>query len=422
MKVSRDWLNHAFFSLVEHAGIRVLDAIFTITLIRVMGPVEFGIFSVYQSWVAVALLFLPHLELAMFREYGSWKNSGTLPKKLKILETYNLFRIALTIMISLLLATYEQPISFGYRISILLLAFALPLSHSIYSYLRDPLRFEMKQHLVAVVGSLQRVAIIAAAFTSNVFFPSNVAAIAVSVLGTYFAFTFVWKIASKNVVELEPVPFKEVVKNSAAMLAGTAIWIHFNGIVYNITQTLDVLALNAQHVNLEEIGRYAIALKTANFFQMFPVAIVSSFGVYLGKRQHDPNHEKERQAVWQMTIAMVVLCVVFYLCGMFLSEPLLNFIGKNKISSADLVMTKNYFEWQLIGIMILCCSHPLTTFLGARTSLKKVTAESLVPWIAVSYLIYTFAAKQGVLAVAQANIIVYLVYFALMFRLFKKAA
>lgn len=110
--VNKQWIKHVFFSVTEHGAIRVLDGVTTILLIRVLGTLSFGLFSVYQSWVSLILLALPYVELTLFREYGSLKKSGELPKQLRSFEIYNYFKITISLLLVLLLSLNAQPASY----------------------------------------------------------------------------------------------------------------------------------------------------------------------------------------------------------------------------------------------------------------------------------------------------------------------
>lgn len=183
---------------------------------------------------------------------------------------------------------------------------ALPLSQSFYGFLQAPLRFEMKQETVAAVNAFQRLATISVlAVGLNRRF--SAIEIAFSMLSVYVLFYFVWKAQSKKVIESQSVTLAESFHRIKRIMGGMVIWIHLNGVITNSILTLDLFFLNTFRTPLEEIGKYSLALKTANFFQLVPIAIVSSFGVYLGKHQHESDHSKERALLNKLGAGYVLL-------------------------------------------------------------------------------------------------------------------
>src|SRR5689334_10208890 len=111
MKLNRTWMKHVFFTLTEHGAIRVLDALTTLILIRVLAAPDFGLFSVYQSWVAMLLLFLPSIELALFREYAGLKKDGGLKRELGVYRYFNYVKLIglLVLVVSLAFVPQQKP-------------------------------------------------------------------------------------------------------------------------------------------------------------------------------------------------------------------------------------------------------------------------------------------------------------------------
>lgn len=100
--------------------------------------------------------------------------------------------------------------------------------------------------------------------------------------------------------------------------------------------------------------------------------------------------------------------------GFVFEESILTFVGRSKVNGTNLVRTVTYFRWQLAGIVLLCSSYPLSTYLGMRANLKSMFFRVFVPWLFSSVLIYAAAARQGAMFAAQANLAVYAVLMALL--------
>lgn len=405
------WVRHVFFTLAEHGAIRALDATTTLVLIRVMSGKTFGLFSVYQSWASLSLLLLPSLEIALYRNYAQLKSSGTLQNELGIYRSFNALKLGVSLVLVIILAFIPQPENWWTRASLLGFALALPLSQAFYGFLREPLRFEMKQHLVTLIGSTQRFALLCGVIFSTVFFPENTMVLCAIALGSYFIFAWVWSRANSLVLgpQSSSHSLKQTLHAVGKILSGTVIWIHLNGVLSQSIQTLDTFALGFFHLNLEEIGRYGVALKAANFFQLLPVALINSFGVYLGRIQG--NTAKERALVKKYLLLFALLSVGLFGFGLAIEAPLLTFLGKGKLTASQLVSTIDYFRWQLAGVLIFCAIFPVSTYLGARAPLRSMFFKVFLPWACFSSAVYFYAAHLNqdlsAAAAARANVAVY---------------
>lgn len=407
MRISREWIAHAFFTLVEHGAIRVLDALTTLVLIRILGGLHFGMFSVYQSWVGLVLLVLPYAELSLYRDYGTLKATGELGSQLATFKTYNFIKLALAAAIAMSLALPEKGDIYSARISLLGFAMALPLSQSFYGFMRDPLRFERQQHLVAMVSSVQKICLIGAMIAAFYSYPGNVPVLFGGAMAVYVVFAFVWAKAARNVVPRARQSLREFAGRLKKIMRGTVLWIHVNGVITGTVLTLDILMLNAVKADLEEIGRYSIALKAAGFFQLIPMALANSFGVYLGKWQHSQNPRKEQKAMYALVAVFSAMCFALFKVAYHFGMPILDFIGKHKITGDAFTRVMQYYYWQMFGLMLMSAAFPLSTYLGARAPLKKITVQIFIPWFLFAALTYRIAAGHGLLYAARANVVTY---------------
>jgi hypothetical protein len=210
-------------------------------------------------------------------------------------------------------------------------------------------------------------------------------------------------------------PF-ESLKHCAAVFTGTVFWIHLTGVINQSIQTMDTLFLGVFQSDLGEIGRYSIALKAANFFQMLPVALVNPFAVYLGKKENSESI-KERMMVLKISMGFACLCLALFCIGIFTAEPLIGFLAKGKLFGSDLQRTVSYFYWLLGSLLVLCVTYPLSTYLAARSKLKTLCFYVYIPWLIVSATLYaasSYFSSGSFLFVAQANLGVYIAYFFLL--------
>ena len=406
LKISRAWTKQIFFTLTEHGAIRVLDALTTLILIRVLSAHDFGLFSVYQSGVAMALLFFPAIEIALFRDYSRLKREGTLAVELAVYRYFNYLKLAALVVLIFAISLVPQEAPWLVRVGLLSFAFALPFSQAFYSFMREPLRFEMRQHIVSLVGIAQRALLVLTLVILSRLAPNNVPLLLFAALGTYIAAGWGWWFTSREFfVGMPLVPEKAYAKIKKAFFH-IVLWIHLGGVITQVIQTLDVFSLNVFNVDLAEIGRYGIALKAANFFQILPIALASSFGVYLARNHTKEERQKETSRVLKYSMLFIVLTFGLFILGMAVGKPLLAFLAKGKLEAESLARTTEYFRWQLAGVLILCAGYPLTTYLAIRGSLAKLFFQAGLPWLVLSGAVYFWSASHGVLVAAKANVLV----------------
>lgn len=421
LKANKAWVGQIIFGLAEHGITRALDALTTIYLIRVLSSDSFGQFAVFQSWVSIILLFLPFIETAIYREYGNWKSQEKLSKMLAVFQMYNIFKVIITLLICFAISIGRE--DFSNRFLLMLFAFALPLSQSIYAVFRDPLKFEMKQNWVTYITSIQKFLILFGLIISQKYFNSQVSAIVLISMTVYILIGVVWYLQSKKFVQHTSVTIQDAYLEVTKLMKGTTLWIHINGVITSVVSTLDLFMLNIHSTRLDELARYGIATKSANFFQMIPIALINVFGVYLGKVQNEKNINKERKMMINLSFLFFFLAIATLMVGTFVGKPIIQFIGKNKILENDLLNVLVYFKWQLAGYMMMAASFPISTYLGARSNLRKMTYYLFIPWISLSGLTYYIAASVSPIWSAKANVIVYsllYLFFILFYFDFKK--
>lgn len=413
------WVSQVFWTLVEHSSIRVLDALLTIVLIQVFSTEQFGLFSIYQSWTGIALLFLPSLELVLYREFGVIKNEGRLAQELALYRNFNYFKLLVALIFAAALSLMPKPMIWSERLALVLLAFALPLSQAFYGFLREILRFEMKTRIVAVVSALQRAVLISGIVLIAWRYPHNAGAITKTALAIYVLFAFIWNAPVHRLFKQtarKPAPtLRQYSKRFHSLFSSIVLWIHLNGVLTQFIQTLDTFFLGNLGVALKTVGLYSITLKAANFFQVLPVALVNPFGVYLGRNSSQKNEAHEHSVLLKMTAAFLLLSVLLFAGGTIFADPILVAIGRGKIDASNLAVARVFFFWQLAGVLLLCVSHPISTYLGARYPLRQMSTRVFLPWLACSALIYGLSAyRGGALWAAYANVAVYAVFLALL--------
>lgn len=414
------WARHGLLNVLEHASIRILDAGITFSLIKSMSAHQFGLFSVYQSWVSFMLLFLPALETAFYKNYAQYKMENRLSKERSIYRFYLWFKIIFALFAVFSLSWISQDLDWPTRFLLLLFAAALPLSHAAYGFFMEPLRFELHQKTIVVVSGLQRAVLLGILLVIQYGAPQNIVLLTSLAMGSYVLFGFAWalvfkkfRLAGMYAPCMEKLSFFGSFRAVGSRLWNTVLWIHLIGISLQTVQTLDIFWLNARNENLNEIGLYSIALKSANFFQFLPLALMNTFAIYLSRREGSATQDKKLTSSY---VFIFLICSgALFLFGSWIGEPLLGFLAKGKLNGDSLQRTEFYFKWQLAGVLILCASYPLSTYLNARESLRRLLTFVYLPWFALSCLLYAFATQISISAAAQANVAVYSTLWILLF-------
>lgn len=263
------------------------------------------------------LLFFPAIELVLFREYSKLKSNGSLVHEMGVYRSFNIFKLVVGLALMGALSFVDKDADQITRYSLLVMAFLLPFSQSFFSFLREPLRFELKQHLVAILGMLQRMILIVFLVFAAFIWPNKSALLCMCGFMAYAVSGLMWSYSLKQTLpELTQNQFivwdKKSWNRISEIFFSTVIWIHLSGVMTATIQTFDVFALGHFQVSLSEIGAYSVALKAANFFQILPVALANSFGVYLahnggggkksiqrGKKARIPLHFRIYCALWR---------------------------------------------------------------------------------------------------------------------------
>lgn len=379
----KQWIKQSALTVFEHGATRVLDAILTLCLIRIMSSSEFGLFSVYQGQVGLLFLMLPALEDTFYRNYSRLKSENRLADELSTLKLFAYFKVAVCIVFVAL---------FFEKLSLMALAVAIPLSQASYGLMRESLRFELKQSVVTLVSISQKltaVVIVGIGLARGLELSLVVSAVIVS----FALFGFVWRFSAATI---EPWQQKAVARPLKARfleigktLWHTVLWLHIMGMAIQIVPSMAPLWLHSRRVAIEEIALYSIALKAANFFQIVPLALMSVFAVYLARTR--ANARKELQLLGRSSLVFALLGFALFGFGCVIDTPLLSFLGKGKLDDAGLVRTASYFRWQLAGVVVLSMTYPLATYLTARLSVWRLCVFVYATWALLSAALFYYA-------------------------------
>ena len=346
------------------------------------------------------------------------RSENRLFSELRLYRFFNIIRLCLVVVFAFLFASFSKEQPYLVRLALIGLAFALPFSHSFYSFMREPLRFEMRQGLVAFLSVVQRVLLLVALLSVDHLWPGHLVVLVGAALGTYIVSGLLWRWAFRQhfADDIGRRVHAALDRSAQArrvwvVFSSIVFWVHVNGVISQSVQTLDVFFLSHFDTALSDIAVYSLALKAANFFQMLPIALASSFGIYLARSKVPDTlvgHSRERGLALKLASVFVVGSVAMLMGGLLVAEPLLSILGRGKLADpVVLSQAKQYFGWQLAGVLLLGAGHPITTYMGARVALPPLVLRVALPWALLSTGIFYWAARGGPLNTAQANLIVY---------------
>jgi O-antigen/teichoic acid export membrane protein len=293
------------------------------------------------------------------------------------------------------------------------LAFVLPLAPSLYGIYREPLRFELRQVLIACVTALQKISFIAAIYFLSKTQAGAIQPVSVAILVLAAVFALVWSVTARRALALKAISGTglgqvwEALPGIQKALIGTVIWMHINGALTGAVQTLDVYFLSHNKVPLSEIALYSLALKAANFFQIAIIPFSQVLGVYFASKVDYRNPAQVRGALVIGTALFAVVAAAVFGAGHVLAEPILVFLAKGKFAAPEIARGVEYFRWLLGGICVLSLCYVQGIYLNNRGKLKVMTMAIFAPWFVVSAAGYYWASQQSALTAAKFNVPVY---------------
>ncbi|MGE4231834.1 MAG: lipopolysaccharide biosynthesis protein [Bacteriovoracia bacterium] len=416
------WIGQTFYYLLEQTTNRILDAGVIVALVWVLSEPEFGLFSVYQSWAAILLFLFPETDDALYRNYAYLKKRKILAREMLSYRFFNWIKIALAFVFCLLFPLFDHGQNYSTKVIIFTCAIVISFSHSFFGFLRKPLRLEMNQRMVVVVGAFQRLSLILMIFLTKYLKPESLW-LAGMVILNYFIFGFVWKKKNKKLFKKQKLHVKKALKRMWVLFSGTALWLHLNWVASQAAQSLDTFALGFYKNDLKEIGFYSIANRASTFFQVIQIVMIAAFKVYLGRA--NVNRKKEVNLVFKFTLIFFILSFFLYFLAELTAAPLLQFFSSGKLGIEELHRTIQYFRWQVIGTLIFCICLPVYTYLSVREGLKNVTLFVFAPSFLSSILVYFYSAIpaedfSNILQTAKANLFVDFFTVFLLFAYFAK--
>jgi hypothetical protein len=191
-------------------------------------------------------------------------------------------------------------------------------------------------------------------------------------------------------------------------ISGFSLWQHLSGIVINWVQTMDLFFLGALRLPARELGLYASALKIANFSVAVPLALSSSFLVWIGRRvASDQGRREERRHLARLSGLLAAGVAVQCAILMGAAPWVLSLLSRGRWSATEQETMVGWLRWILGGTLPYCAALLLGYWLLVRVELRRVLIQVYLPWLVFSLAAYASAAfLGGPSGAARANVAV----------------
>ncbi len=427
------WWKKGILNTVEHAVTRGADALVTILLIRALDAATFSRVALAQAWLAPVLLIFISPETILYRDYSEWKVQGRLFLQLRLsaFRRFALLKWGMATLIALGVAALSKAPSFEEKYWIFcawLWAAWLPLVPQILGPDREFLRMSLRLRALNVLTLIQKLSLLGGVVAVLAIFPSD---LVLPGIGTVLWFSVSvswvlgWWTARGELKKLEELPqtrdILPTLRGWRAVydsLRGFSFWSHLSGVVQNWVQTMDLFFLGIFHASsVAQLALYAVALKLSNLLLALPLALANIFGVWVGSTQ-----TAQRDRVKSLTMRLYLACIAQMLVFWMFSSWIINWLSRGRWSAAD---QDQIFHWLVListATMMYASTFLMSSWITLRKNVRKLFFWVYVPWLVISMGVYAGAAKKWTFTeVAAANLVIAIVFIALLWRQWSRA-
>jgi hypothetical protein len=403
--MKRPWLHHAFWNTLEQGITRATDALTGLVLIWVLQPEIFSELVLAQAWVAPTLLLFLCPEGSVYRDLAGWKRAGPdhVAGSLRALRLFAWAKVVVAIVAGLLLAgVIPGRAAFSSRIAAVLWAYFIALGPQIGGPDREFLRLELRLRTLNVLTIIQKTTLLGGTILVSVIAGTELAPLAaVAALSATVCAFLAWR-CSVAVLRSQGAsaaglsghgapPIRETL--SRTLLTFT-LWQHLSQTLNVWIRTMDLFFLGLFGLPARVLGLYGAALKVANLATAVPMAAMSLFTVWLG-RKDVPRPREERRFVLRITLLVglgtLLIAVAIALC----LPVILRLLSHGRWTPEEIATMSGWIHWMLAAGTVFITPILLLWWLALRTSYARLFLEVYVPWTAVSLVLFAVAAGLG---------------------------
>ncbi|MBI2711248.1 MAG: hypothetical protein HYX41_00090 [Bdellovibrio sp.] len=399
------WIKHGLLNTVEQAITRVADGLTTLFLIWFLSPEVFSKLAMAQAVVAPLLLFFLAPETVLYRDFSVWKDAGVtvLAARLRAFRVFGYLKGAFALLVSLGVGFFLSGQSYFEWVFSLIWAFSLALAPQVSGADREFLRLSLKLETLSLLSLYQKtVLFIGTAATLKIQgdAPVVVQLAGLAGVGLFSALSSAFLARNQAIAFLgsqqvsedrHTKPYHLSMRETLfETLKDFSIWQHLQGVALNWVQTMDLFTLGLFHFPARQVGLYASVLKLVNFSNFAPLALTNAFGLWLGRKTPAKNQELPR--VKKLTLILALTNGVQGLVFWLLSGKLVQLLSHGRWSDVEQLEMLRWFNWILLGNMILTSTFLVTHWILVRSSARQTFLRSYLPWTALSFLFYGSAA------------------------------
>jgi hypothetical protein len=403
--MKRPWLHHAFWNTLEQGVTRATDALTGLVLIWALQPEIFSQLVMAQAWAAPTLLLFLSPEGAVYRELAEWKKKGPdcVAGSLRALRLFAWAKVVAALAASLLLAAViPGRTAYAARIAAVLWAYFIALGPQIAGPDREFLRLELRLRTVNALTIVQKTILLGGTILVSTTFGMRLAPLAaVAGLSATVCALAAWRCSAALLLSQgasaeglggrRGPPVRETLSRT---LMTFTLWQHLSMTVSTWIRTMDLFFLGLFGIPARVLGLYGAALKVANLATAVPVAAMSLFAIWLGRRE-EPRLEEERRFVLRITPLIGVGTLLIAVAIALVLPFVLPLLSHGRWTPREIATMTGWIHWMLAAGTVVVTPIILFWWLALRTSYARIFFEIYVPWTIVSLVLFAVAAGLG---------------------------
>ncbi len=423
---SRSLFSLGLWNTLEHAWVRIADALITLVILRAFTPELFGALAIVQTWVSIALWFFIPPSTVLYWKFRDWQDRGGAEFRQNIILirrtawAAGLLAVLVSGVLTVILGGERQHVT----LFALIWSFSIALGPQIVGVDREFLRLSLAMKTLNILGWLQKLLLLGAVIAVSVAFPGNMVALGASGAIVLILSVLVHKICVDRRLAVGVTD----AASSAAAQAGWSRWVailretghvfalpaHVLGVVQNTVLTLDLFFVGLLLSDVRMAGIYATAVKLTNLLMALPTALSNFYSVLLGRRKKPEDLRSEAPEVLRGSLALGAVTAVCSVIGYVIFPHVLPWLNHGRWTTDETEQFLRWTPWMLAGVTVYAVGAVPVAWLTLRENLGRLVRRVHFPWLAGAAAIYAGAVYVGGFdGVARANIAVFVLQLVL---------
>ena len=400
---------NSIFQLIEKLVVLSFSFVNMYFLIKMLSPDDYGIWGVAFGYFAFLQIINVGTESILWKHHNSMQG-GILPA-MRSIEAFNIIKffvlLLLAVFMGYILSSIYANSNFIYA---LVAATSMMAVDSLVSHLATVASANYKHSIVTRVN-FNRVLFSLVLMLLFIYNPTmqmlmlKELAIAMFVYG-------LWHRQKKNVIGAVYFPTFDYVSLLYVWksIRSYSIWTHFCGVLTYFIYRSDTIFLSMV-AGLPIVGHYNIALNLANLANIIPGIIAQQNSVAISNVDKSDVRNKITLTLLKVSILFGVFILLIYV---FLAEYVVMLISEEAPSA----QIYSYLIPIVVGLLIVkTIASPIVSLINISGSVRRLFFRVNLPTFLLSIIFYSASAFFcGAIGLAYSNIIVSLVWLALLLR------